>query len=100
MKYVTEGCLYLRKYSWEDTWTVDFGPEGMDEPSDPCAATYVKVRAHTLTIDVPDNIDLVTPQVDAIRKQMAEIRAKSEAALTEMQGRINSLLAIEHKVTA
>ncbi len=100
MKFQFEGFLYLRKYPWETEWTLDFGYDGMDEPSEHRTATYIKIGPHTLMAEVPDDIDLLTPQIDQIKAQMHELRAKSEAALAQMQERINSLLAIEHKVAA
>jgi len=99
MKYETKGCLYLRKYPWDTEWSLTFGPPGMDKPCDSDSSAWVKIMDHTLSAVLPDNIDLVTPQVDQIRAQMQELRAKTEEALTQMQGRINSLLAIEHKVS-
>jgi hypothetical protein len=97
MKYTNEGALYLVNYPWDREFRLQFGPQGMGKGD---TGTWVKVADHTLTYEVSESIDLVTPQVDAIKAQMEELRAKSEAALTQMQEQINSLLAIEHKVTA
>ena len=63
-------------------------------------ANFLHVATSTVEFDVDDAQDFTLDIVQALRKQQETIRAESQAALTKLDERINSLLAIECKVAA
>jgi hypothetical protein len=56
---------------------------------------YIAIMPYTLAFDLPADFDPRTTQVQALEKQKADLHAKFALAVTEINARINSLLAIE-----
>lgn len=59
---------------------------------------YMKVifvANHTIEISIPDDFDIIKPQLAALDAQETELTAKYQAALTQIQVKRNNLLAIE-----
>lgn len=61
---------------------------------------FVHIESKSVEFDVDETRDFTPEVVAALRAQQETIRAESTAALTKLDERINSLLAIECKVTA
>ncbi|MBS6362126.1 hypothetical protein [Burkholderia sp.] len=58
---------------------------------------YVKVCDHSFEVEVPDGFDPRSGIVANLEREKAEVTAKFQARITEINGRIQSLLAIENK---
>ncbi len=61
---------------------------------------FVHVATQAVEFDVDEAQDFTPSIVAGLRAQQETIRAEAQAALTKLDERINSLLAIEHKVPA
>lgn len=55
----------------------------------------VAVRPHTLELEVPDEFDPRTAQLEALKHAKDKIRAEFTARVTELDEQINNLLALE-----
>jgi len=51
-------------------------------------------------IDMPEDFDGVSAEVERLKAEQTKLRAEFQHALDENMTRINSLLAIEHRVAA
>ena len=60
---------------------------------------YLVIMPYTLAFDLPADFDPRTAQVKALEAQKADLHAKFALAVTEINARINSLLAIEGATT-
>lgn len=60
---------------------------------------YLLVMPYEFTVDLPADFDPRSAQVKALEKQRDELHAKFALAVTEINARINSLLAIEGAAT-
>jgi hypothetical protein len=60
---------------------------------------YIAIMPYTLAFDLPSDFDPRSAQVKALEKQKADLHAKFALAVTEINARINSLLAIEGAAT-
>ena len=61
---------------------------------------YIPICKHTLIAELPEGFDPRPAQIKALEAQREELKAKVAAAVTEINGRINSLLAIENETPA
>lgn len=52
---------------------------------------------HSFEVEVPDGFDPRSGIVANLEREKAEVTAKFQARITEINGRIQSLLAIENK---
>jgi len=57
--------------------------------------TYVLICPHTITIEAPANLDLITPQLKALDEQERAAAAAYTALKTQLEAKRQSLLAIE-----
>ncbi|KGD52050.1 hypothetical protein DP49_1969 [Burkholderia pseudomallei] len=60
----------------------------------------VKVREHIVEADVPDEFDPRPGLIANLQREKNRLRADCEAQVTELDGRIQSLLAIENGATS
>lgn len=96
MKNITiEGGIYLNTEAgqWGDSEYKFFG--GKCESWD----KYIAIAPYTIAFDLPAYFDPRSAQVKALEKQRDELHAKFALAVTEINARINSLLAIEGAAT-
>lgn len=56
----------------------------------------VKVREHTFEADVPDEFDPRPGMIDNLKREKQRVLAECAAQVTELDGRIQSLQAIEN----
>jgi hypothetical protein len=66
-----------------------------DEVYESCVRGLVLICPHTIEIDEPENLDLITPQLRDLDRQEADLSAKYQAAKTQIEAKRQSLLAIE-----
>ena len=57
---------------------------------------WVKVGTATITVTLDDPDKINAAQVEALRKEQHHLRAVTEMKLTQLEGRIQSLLCLEH----
>jgi hypothetical protein len=92
-----KGALYLRKWSWQKDEDADLCfYANKPEASDRWPAVEV-VPDFTLSADVPVELDWTPVLVEAIQAEITKVRAESTKKLTELQEKLNSILAIEDK---
>lgn len=60
----------------------------------------VMIVPHEFDVEVPDDIDLRTGLVANLERKKKEVQAEFNARVTEITGRIQSLLAIENGATS
>ncbi|MEZ7780496.1 hypothetical protein O4A46_01655 [Cupriavidus gilardii] len=58
---------------------------------------WLHVRDHTIVTPLPDDFDPRASEVRALERERDEIRAEMTMRITEINERIQSLLAIEHR---
>jgi hypothetical protein len=51
----------------------------------------------TLRTELPDGFDFTPAMIAALRQEVTTIRAQAEQRVTQLQGKIDQLLALEHK---
>lgn len=83
------------------------GPDDLQNPNkldqlsftsaDMQAAGWTYVGTATLEVEIPDVQALVESKVSALKNELANIRAEAEMKATQIQGRINDLLAISYE---
>ena len=61
---------------------------------------YVVVREQDVDLDIPDDFDARPQMIAALEEKRSKAMADHEALMNAIEGRIASLRAIEHKVTA
>jgi hypothetical protein len=92
MKVEINGCVAFGKFDWE-------GGRGgyrffdMTEPH----SAFVKVADYTVAVEIPDSFDPRGHMVSVLEQEKAKITAEFQKRVTEINGQIQSLLAIENK---
>ncbi|CBJ38295.1 conserved protein of unknown function [Ralstonia solanacearum CMR15] len=62
--------------------------------------TYVKVMPHTMVVKIPDGeIDYRTARIAALENEREKVRAELGKRITEINGEISKLQAIEFNAT-
>lgn len=100
MKVQIKSFLNMRHYVWADKpefilaqWpATDFDPDVYRTNATVCEV----VTEH----DIPDDFDARPQMIAALEQQRRKAMADHEALMNVIEGRIASLRAIEHKVTA
>lgn len=90
MKLTLTGHIYATKYSWSDELRFSFD-QGDRTSWDKDA---VPVQPHEITVEIPDNFDARPGLVANLEREKAELQAKFQARITEINGQIQSLLAL------
>jgi hypothetical protein len=84
--YRTDDYILDDKHRWHFT---HYDPRNFKDPKE------LFVCEHSFTAEVPDNFDPRLSQVDALREEEKKLRAEFTARVTEINARIQSLLALE-----
>lgn len=58
--------------------------------------TYVYIAEHTITVDLPCDLDLVSPQLKALDAKEKELRFEFNQALNHIKVQRENLLSIEY----
>jgi hypothetical protein len=94
MQATIKGCVVFGKFDWEHGAPgfkfFDFNPSGKD---------FVKVADHTVTVDVPDDFDPRSLMVQSLEQEKQKLTAAFQARITEIDGQIQNLLALENHAT-
>jgi hypothetical protein len=61
---------------------------------------YTYIGEATITVDVPDEKTLIDSKVEALREEIKTTRADATAKVTQLEGQIQQLLAIEFTPSA
>ncbi|MGK2829206.1 hypothetical protein ACSI5F_03755 [Ralstonia pseudosolanacearum] len=62
--------------------------------------TYVKVMPHTMVVEIPDSeIDYRTARIAALESERENVRAELGKRITDINGEISKLQAIEFNAT-
>lgn len=91
MKTTVTVHLHYCKYQWEDEGQIELYPCKFDDNEH---RTYIGERQ--LEVEVPDNYDPRAQQIAALEKKKQEVMADSQKAITEIEGKINNLQALEY----
>jgi len=58
--------------------------------------TYLFEHPISIEVDIPDDFDMNSAEIDKLRKQKKQVQAEMQMQLTRIDEQINSLLAIEY----
>lgn len=93
MKVKVNGFTYWQKEAWQREPEFVFREFERTE-----CDTCVRVGEMSIEIEVPDDFDPRSQQVAALERRKVELQAQFTAAVTEINARINKLLAIESAI--
>ena len=96
-KHLIKGYITSTQYSLHSKPTIDFATY---KPRAEYSPNTVIVAEHEFEVDVPDDFDPRPSMVDSLKEQKRLARAEFAKKVTEIDQRIQSLLAIEHVVAA
>ncbi|CDY79427.1 hypothetical protein BGLT_02208 [Caballeronia glathei] len=86
-----KGAIFALQHRWERAPSYTFYSfDASDEHT-------VKVCDHEFTVEIPDDFDLRPGLVANLEREKEKLRAAFTARVTEINGQIQSLLAIENK---
>ncbi|SUD94259.1 Uncharacterised protein [Ralstonia mannitolilytica] len=77
-----KGWIFLQKYSWESAYSFQFSHLALDKHTGE-GEVCVRVQEHTISVDVPDKIDTVSPQVKALEQKKEKPHVQRCAAGTQ-----------------
>jgi hypothetical protein len=89
MQIKIDGAIYMDHYRPDDTPRFTFlrgKPESFDG--------YALVMPYTLIAETPE-VDHRAVQVAALRQELTKVRAESQARITQIEGHISKLLALD-----
>lgn len=55
---------------------------------------YATLRIDEMEAEIPDNLDILTPQIDTIRLRQGKIRAEAEGMIQQLEHTVQTLLAL------
>ena len=93
MKVTISGFITYRKEDWNEG-SFHFAPSEMG------TFGYVTVQPHSFEVEIADEFDPVAAQVSALQEEKRKCNAAFTARVTEIDRRIQSLLAIANEVGA
>ena len=93
--HTIKGFLYHVQYDWQkaNEFQVVFSDTKGMETADP---DWTLIRAHEITVDVPDDFDPRPHKIAALREQQNKVRAEMLKKINDLQEQINKLSAIEY----
>ncbi len=92
------GWIYASLNTYDGKYSYQFCPGDLAEPNEYLVEKgYIAVRPHTITFDLPADLDLRSQAIAALRRQQDAIRGEMQAKINAINERIQSLLAIEHR---
>jgi hypothetical protein len=89
MKLTIKGHVYAQQESWH--------PKPIFTFFDFAADGWVPICAHEVVVDIPDDFDIRPAKIIQLEQEKEKLRAAFTARITEINGEIQSLLAIENK---
>lgn len=93
MKATINGGIYRCQHTYsDDHYYAFFGFDASDE-------SRVKVMDHTIEVEIPDDFDPRPAMVEALEARKKVITAEFYARVNEINGKIQSLLALEGPVS-
>ena len=87
---------YLTKVQWG--WERE--PQYVLYPFAMTGEQYAIVREQNIELDIPDDFDARPQQIAALEEQRRKAKADFTVLMDTIDGKIQSLRAIDHKVTA
>lgn len=91
MKAMIKGFVHAEKEPWEKEAQYAIYPFDMSKSS----TRFVLVGEQDFEIDVPDGFDIRAGLVARLEKEKQSVLAAAQAKVTQIEGEIQSLLAIE-----
>ena len=55
---------------------------------------YATLYSQEMEVEIPEGLDMLTPQIDTIRLQQDKIRAKAEGEIQQLERTVQTLLAL------
>ena len=95
MKHTIDMTLYIHAGRDYCTKQVEFSAKLCDMSE--CGYTYLFEHPISIEVDIPDDFDMNSAEIDKLRKQKKQVQAEMQMRLTSIDEQINSLLAIEYK---
>ena len=92
MKTVIKGFIH---YKNPQAWERNNNGFMHSTAGDLSMAGYIKVQAHDLEIEVPDNFDPRPQQVAALQAEQKKVRAEFAARIVELDRQISTLTCLE-----
>ncbi len=94
MKHTIDMTLHIHAERIYGTKQVKFSAKACDMSK----YGYIYLFEHPISIevDIPDDFDMNSAEIDKLRKQKKQVQAEMQMQLTRIDEQINSLLAIEY----
>lgn len=93
MKHLIKGFLYHVQYSWETPEEAKIKFNTTDNMGD---EYWTLIGPYEFMVEVPDNFDIKAHKIATLQEAKRRIQAEFSAKVTEIDRRINELLAIEN----
>ena len=93
MKHTIDGFITYEKSRYSKKPTISFQSY---RPSDDSYFNTVVVRPHSIEVEVPDDFDPRSQQIDALKAQQQKATAAYHAMVTDIKRQISELEAIEY----
>lgn len=55
---------------------------------------YATLYSQEMEVEIPEGLDMLTPQIDTIRLQQEKIRAEAEGKIQQLEHTVQTLLAL------
>ncbi|PLT18707.1 hypothetical protein [Ralstonia mannitolilytica] len=88
-----KGWIFLQKYSWESAYSFQFSHLALDKHTGE-GEVCIRVQEHTISVDVPDKIDTVSPQVKALEQKKEKLRKEFNARIGAINDQLSKLQAL------
>ena len=90
-KHTISGYLYHVQYRWEQQFAVKFSSS--DTMGD--GNSWTMIGPYTFEVEVDDSFDPRPSKIQTLREKKQDIQAEHVKQITEIDQRINELLALE-----
>lgn len=94
MQVEIKGCVAFGKFDWE-SGRGDYRFFDYPEPH----SDFVKIADYTVSVDVPEDFDPRYHMVAVLEREKQKITADFQKRVTEINGQIQQLLALEGPVS-
>ena len=95
MKHTIDMTLHIHAERIYGTKQIEFSAKVCDMSK--YGYTYLFEHPISIEVDIPDDFDMNSAEIDKLRKQKKQVQAEMQMRLTRIDEQINSLLAIEYK---
>lgn len=96
MKRKIEGIVYFdigaKRFDFGAGWDKDWFVDGVWSS---CGGGYSFIAEHTINIELPDDFDIIAPQLQFLDAKEKELTLQYNQAIKQIKCERNSLLAIE-----